>query len=72
MSADVIFNLANMFVLVGWILLFFAPHWKMTQKIVLNGVVLILSFVYLLIFITLAPEFSLDSFSSLEAKPAKD
>lgn len=66
MSADVIFNLANLFVLIGWILLIFVPNWKMTQNIVLNGVVLILSFVYLLIFITIAPEFSTDSFSSLE------
>ena len=66
MSPDVIFNLANMFVLIGWILLIFAPHWKMTQNIVLNGVVLILSVVYLSIFITILPEFSLESFSSLE------
>ena len=66
MSPDVIFNLANMFVLIGWILLFFAPNWKMTQNIVLNGVVLILSVVYLSIFITILPEFSLESFSSLE------
>ena len=66
MSADVIFNLANLFVLIGWILIIFAPHWKMTQNITLNGVVLILSFVYLSIFITILPEFSADSFSSLE------
>lgn len=66
MSPAVIFNLANAFVLIGWILLIFAPHWKLTQNIVLNGVVLILSFVYLSIFITILPEFSAESFSTLE------
>jgi cbb3-type cytochrome oxidase subunit 1 len=66
MAPATIFQLCSTFVLIGWILLIFAPNRKMTQNIVLNGVVLVLSFAYLLILIPTLSKFSSDSFSSLE------
>lgn len=65
MTADFIFLFANTFVLIGWLLLFFAPRWKTTQSIVLYGVILVLLIIYACLIIPTLPSFSPDAFMTL-------
>ncbi len=65
MNPETIFNFANAFVLIGWILLFAAPHWKYTQTIVLKGVILIFSILYSITLIKGLGNFDMNSFSTL-------
>ncbi|MEM6344356.1 MAG: ABA4-like family protein [Bacteroidota bacterium] len=66
MTASLVFSIANTFVLVGWILLIFAPKWERTQQIVLYGVVLVLSLTYAFLIAPTLANFSPDTFSTLE------
>lgn len=48
MTPDSLFQFCNTLVLPAWLLLILAPKWKWTSRIVLSGIVIILSIVYLL------------------------
>lgn len=65
MKASLVFSIANTFVLIGWLLLIFAPKWERTQQIVLYGVVLILSLTYAMLIAPTLANFSPDAFSTL-------
>ena len=65
MSPATVFQFANLFVLIGWFLLFFAPEWKYTHKVVLQIVVGILAIVYIILIVPALSSFSGDSFSTL-------
>lgn len=52
MNAEIIFSMANMVALAGWVLLAVAPRWKWTQKLVVSGALsLLLSVVYLILIV---------------------
>jgi Domain of unknown function (DUF4281) len=65
MSSDSLFNFANAFVLLGWLLLLVLSNWKHTQTLVLHGVILLFAVLYSYTLIKGLGSFSLDSFSSL-------
>lgn len=65
MSPATIFQIANSFVLIGWLLLFVAPKWEHTNRIVLNVVIGILSLTYTVVIFFTISDFSPDSFSTL-------
>ena len=65
MSPATIFSIANTFVLIGWLLLIFAPKWEIGSKYVVTSIVLILSLVYAFLVIPGLPSFDPASFSSL-------
>ena len=46
MAPDLLFQICNTLVLPAWLLLMLAPKWKWTSRIVISGIVLILSIVY--------------------------
>ena len=65
-TAD-IFQYANQFVMVGWLLLIIAPKWQWTKRIVLSGgIAMVLAVVYLVLFINDIENFDVNSFSTLE------
>ncbi len=66
MTASNIFSFGNTFVLVGWLLLFLVPHWKYTQKIILNGIIVVLCLLYTYLIGKGISSFNVDSFSTLE------
>ena len=66
MSPSAIFQLANTFVLIGWLLLIFAPKWQYTHRVVLQIVVAILAAVYVVLIAPTLADFSPDAFSTLE------
>jgi len=49
---DQLFKIANSIPLIGWILLTFAPKWRYTQIIIINGIVILLASIYLALAIT--------------------
>lgn len=65
MEPALVFKICSTFVLLGWILLIFAPKWKLTQPIVLYGVVLLLALVYLALILPTIANFNPDAFSTL-------
>jgi uncharacterized membrane protein len=65
MTPDIIFQITNTFVLVGWFLLFVLPQWEYTQRIVLQFVVLSLAVVYILLVLPTLANFSPAAFMSL-------
>ncbi|MBM1107163.1 DUF4281 domain-containing protein [Aurantibacter crassamenti] len=65
MEPSLIFKICNSFVLIGWILLLFAPKWKLTQNIVVYGVITLLSLVYLALIAPTILNFNPDAFSTL-------
>ncbi len=65
MNPSSIFSFANSFVLLGWILLIFLPKWKHTQTILLNGIVVLFSILYVYLLLKDIAGFSMDSFSTL-------
>jgi len=53
MNAETLFSICNGIALIGWILLVFAPRWRWTSRLVLDGVIpLLLAAVYLMLIIT--------------------
>jgi hypothetical protein len=66
MEPSILFSFANSFVLIGWILLLFFPNWKYTAIVVLNGVILILSLIYVTLVLTTIQDFDINSFSTLQ------
>lgn len=65
MQANSIFNFANSFVLLGWLLLLVLPHWKYTQAIVQNGIIVLFSALYSYLILKDIGSFNPDSFSTL-------
>jgi hypothetical protein len=65
MNNDTIFQVINSFVLLGWILLFFAPKWKHTLFLVRTAVIIPISLVYAVLVFTGLPQFDPNSFSTL-------
>lgn len=52
MDAEQIFQIVNLIALIAWIGLLFFPRWKVTQIVVISGLVsLVFSIVYLVLFI---------------------
>lgn len=52
MKAELIFSIANMVALAGWLLLAIGPGWGITRRVVLSGILpLLLSVAYLVIII---------------------
>jgi hypothetical protein len=70
MNPSAIFSFGNTFVLLGWILLFAAPNWKLSQTIVLHGIILILGLIYSFLILSGLGEFDPSSFSTLEGVKA--
>ncbi len=65
MNASSIFQFGNSFILLGWILLIFAPNWKLTQSIILNGIIVLFSIIYAFLILKDIADFRADSFSTL-------
>ena len=65
MNPNALFNFANAFVLIGWILLLALPHWKWTQTIVLKGVILLFAVLYSITLLKGLGSFDVNSFSTL-------
>jgi hypothetical protein len=61
-----LFKIVNQFVIIGWLLLLFAPNWKYTENVATWLCVLMLSGLYSALIILQLPNFDLGSFSSLE------
>ncbi|WP_341226204.1 ABA4-like family protein [uncultured Arcticibacterium sp.] len=70
MTPSSIFSFGNSFVILGWLLLLILPHWKYTQTLVLNGVILLLSLIYAFMVISDLGSFEADSFNSLASVKA--
>lgn len=52
MRAEQIFSIANMIALISWVILAIAPRWKLTNKIILSGIIpLLLSVAYLVLIV---------------------
>ncbi|MEL6719425.1 MAG: ABA4-like family protein [Bacteroidota bacterium] len=65
MEPAVIFSICNSFVLIGWILLIFAPNWKHTLTLAVPIVIGILSLVYAFLILPTILHFDPSAFSSL-------
>jgi hypothetical protein len=66
MNADILFSIANLIALAGWMLLTLLPRWKYTQMIVISGFLpLLLSTLYLSLIIAYFGEAE-GSFGSLD------
>jgi Domain of unknown function (DUF4281) len=65
MNASSIFQFGNSFILLGWILLIFAPNWKLTQSIILNGIIVLFAVIYSFLILKDIGDFKADSFSTL-------
>jgi Domain of unknown function (DUF4281) len=65
MQAAEIFSICNKVILLGWILLIFLPNWKLTQTIILNGLIVLFAGLYAFMILKDIGNFNPDSFSSL-------
>lgn len=65
MNPTSIFSFGNTFVLIGWLLLIIVPHWKYTQAIIVNGMVVLFSIVYSYLIAIDIINFDPNSFSTL-------
>ena len=65
MDASAVFSFGNTFVLLGWILLIFLPHWKHTQTAILSGMILLFAILYSYMILRDIGDFRADSFSTL-------
>ena len=65
MDASTVFSFGNIFVLLGWILLFFLPNWKHTQTLVLSGIIILFAILYSFMILRDIGDFKADSFNSL-------
>lgn len=69
MNTEQIFQIVNLIALIAWLGLLFFPRWKVTQIVVISGLVsLIFAIVYLLLFISSVggAGFDPESFQTLE------
>jgi len=51
MTPDQLFSISNLVAMGGWILLVIAPNWAYTQKIILNGIIILLSLLYAILIV---------------------
>ena len=65
MDASAVFSFGNTFVLLGWILLIFLPHWKHTQTAILSGMIVLFAILYSYMILRHIGDFRADSFSTL-------
>ena len=65
MNPSSIFQFGNTFILLGWILLIFLPNWKLTQAVILNGMVVLFAIIYAYLILKDIGSFKPDSFSTL-------
>lgn len=65
MTPSAVFSFGNAFVLLGWLLLLLLPNWKHTQTLVLNGIILVLAFIYSFMILKDIGNFEADSFNTL-------
>jgi hypothetical protein len=63
--ANTFFNFGNVAVLLGWLLLVFAPRWQYTQRLIAYGIALLFSGLYVYLIASSVSSFSMDSFSTL-------
>jgi hypothetical protein len=70
MDASSVFSFGNIFVLLGWILLFFLPNWKHTQTLVLSGIVILLAIIYSFMILRNIGDLKAESFGSLASVKA--
>ena len=62
MKADLIFSIANVIAIVGWLLLAIGPGWGITRRIVLSGILpLLLSIAYLVLILLFFGRAEVDS-----------
>ena len=66
MTADQLFSFANAYVLIGWLLLIFAPNRPFTDKAILYGVIGVLGLLYIYLISGSLGNMDPDSFSSLQ------
>ena len=66
MNPDVLFSLANAWILPAWLLLAFAPRWKYTPYIVILGGVIPLAVCYSFLLFTSISAMDMDTFASLD------
>lgn len=65
MQAAEIFSICNKVILSGWVLLIFLPNWKLTQAIILNGLIVLFAGIYSFMILKDIGNFNPDSFSTL-------
>ena len=65
MNTDFIFQLSNSFVLIGWLLLIFAPNWQHTIKFARIFVIVPLGLLYAFFVLTTLSAFDPQQFSTL-------
>ncbi|MCU0425009.1 MAG: ABA4-like family protein [Candidatus Kapabacteria bacterium] len=51
MSYDALFQAANGFAMLGWLLLVFLPRWQYTRRVVIFGTIFVLAALYAVLFI---------------------
>lgn len=65
MTNDQLFSMVSMMALCGWLLLVIAPYWRLTEKIVLGGIITMLSLLYVYLIATHIGEAPDGGFGSL-------
>ncbi|MEO6168952.1 MAG: abscisic acid-deficient protein Aba4 family protein, partial [Chitinophagales bacterium] len=65
MNADQLFSAVNLIAVASWLMLIAAPYWKFTQKIIFNGVVVLLALAYAFLIIIYWGDAPDGGFSSL-------
>lgn len=70
MDASQVFQIGNSAIILGWILLLAAPNWKLTQPIILKGVIVIYAIVYSYLILKDIGDLKSDSFGTLTSVKA--
>ncbi len=65
MNPDQLFSIANTYALIGWLLLFFAPRWKWTSRIIYGAIITVVSAAYVFLLLTITSNFNFSDFASL-------
>ncbi len=66
MNTSTLFQAANSYVIIGWLLLLIAPTWKYTQKGVIIGIIALFAAAYSFLVLQGISNFNPNSFSTLE------
>ena len=66
MNADQLFSIANIIAVAGWLLLIAIPYWKFTQRIIFNGLIVLLALFYAFLITMYWGQAPDGGFSSLE------
>ncbi len=65
MSAEQLFSVSNSIALAGWLVLIIVPKWKFTYRLILCGIVVLLSLLYTVLIVTNFRLTDLSGFSTL-------